>query len=213
MTSDTRLTAIAEYLRGNAYYIEDAIAQDPSAAEGFAEHILRLATAADALDVERLTEALDGALGDTVQDRPERWPSRPHPYDRILAAAILARLASSEPREDAPRANADPRAIKNHDDSCGWAYGNLGYKCYCEPREDALRDAAREVVRFYGTDRTWSLMFRQLLGSRIDDLAAALASPEPREGSVMLDDDYDIGENGAIIGGPQPEPREDHEPV
>ncbi len=38
-----------------------------------------------------------------------------------------------------------------------------------------LRDAAREVVRFYGTDRTWSLAFRTMLGSRIDDLDAALA--------------------------------------
>jgi len=34
--------------------------------------------------------------------------------------------------------------------------------------------AVREVVRFYGTDRTWSLMYRTLLGSRIDDLSEAL---------------------------------------
>lgn len=47
----------------------------------------------------------------------------------------------------------------------------------------ALRDAAREVVRFYGTDRTWSLMYRTLLGSRIDDLARALASSDDVAGS------------------------------
>ena len=41
---------------------------------------------------------------------------------------------------------------------------------------DALIDAAREVVRFYGTDRTWSLTYRTLLGSRIDDLDLALAA-------------------------------------
>jgi hypothetical protein len=41
-------------------------------------------------------------------------------------------------------------------------------------------DAAREVVRFYGTDRTWSLAYRAMLGSRIDDLDAALAAtPAP----------------------------------
>jgi len=38
---------------------------------------------------------------------------------------------------------------------------------------EGLTDAAREVQRFYGTDRTWSLAYRELLGSRIDDLAAA----------------------------------------
>lgn len=43
-----------------------------------------------------------------------------------------------------------------------------------QPAPDGLREAAREVVRFYGTDRTWSLMYRTLLGSRIDDLRAAL---------------------------------------
>lgn len=45
-------------------------------------------------------------------------------------------------------------------------------------RERRLREAAVEVVRFYGTDRTWSLLYRELLGSRIDDLDAALAETE-----------------------------------
>jgi hypothetical protein len=39
---------------------------------------------------------------------------------------------------------------------------------------DTLTTAANEVVRFYGTDRTWSLQYRTLLGSRIDDLDAIL---------------------------------------
>ena len=57
----------------------------------------------------------------------------------------------------------------------------------------ALREAAREVVRFYGTDRTWSLMYRTLLGSRIDDLDAALAAtPEtPTLDAPIQEDDYD----------------------
>ena len=45
---------------------------------------------------------------------------------------------------------------------------------------ERLVEAAREVVRYYGTDRTWSLMFRALLGSRIDDLAAALTPEDDR---------------------------------
>lgn len=44
----------------------------------------------------------------------------------------------------------------------------------------SLEDVAREIVRFYGTDRTWSLAFRASLGLRIDELAGILAAePSP----------------------------------
>jgi hypothetical protein len=48
------------------------------------------------------------------------------------------------------------------------------------PEQGRLRDLAAEVVRFYGTDRTWSLAFRALLGSRIEELGAAIADQDAR---------------------------------
>jgi hypothetical protein len=54
------------------------------------------------------------------------------------------------------------------------SYGADPTRPVSPPEPLTLIDAAREVVRFYGTDRTWSLAYRTLLGSRIDDLAATL---------------------------------------
>jgi hypothetical protein len=68
-----------------------------------------------------------------------------------------------------------------------------------------LIDAAREVVRFYGTDRTWSLTYRTLLGSRIDDLDTALvaiAPPGERLAPAKID-----GPAANAIAGPDPDPR------
>lgn len=63
------------------------------------------------------------------------------------------------------------------------------------PSLDVL-DAAREVVRFYGTNRSWSLAYRQLLGNRIDDLGAALETqggaemtkPTTEAGKQLIED-------------------------
>ena len=64
-------------------------------------------------------------------------------------------------------------------------YSDAAFIAACDPatirylvaaarERDELRDIGREIVRFYGTDRTWSLAYRAALGSRIDELDAAL---------------------------------------
>jgi hypothetical protein len=131
---------------------------------------------------DRLRTALDWAERDVLRgtESPAAWGVPPDYAAGFIAGvhALRAALGAPEPAGE-PAAHA---WVGDHGVATG---GNVPLP-FSDPARDplaaALDDAAWELVRFYGTDRTWSLAYRTLLGSRIDDLEGrlrALGASEP----------------------------------
>jgi hypothetical protein len=110
-------------------------------------------------------------MSDTARD-PEthRFDEQPHSFE-VTALAIL---------DDADELDEDT-IVTAHRIADAYDQAVALERAAIRAVREALYDAAREVIRFYGTDRTWSLAYRALLGSRIDALDKALALLADRE--------------------------------